>query len=274
MKIRSLPLLFSALALLGGVPFASAQSLSQAAAAPLRAGAPVQVYPPTARESAPAAPQRIDETLFTTYSISADQTSLSYLVCGSTQNSGGCFSSGTFGTFGKVAAILEGKPTTDLSTGTVTRPIYVLDGASGANGDGVSLSVFTKTDVITPDFDFVTVALAQTVPLPLAGGTNAVASMAANAHFLFIGTDKSPQAVRLSKVALTPTPIGGFSPPINVVAITADQYGYVAITFGGIRSGGETGFYLYGPDGNLAEDGGGAQFTVGTMQAILPGALP
>ena len=60
----------------------------------------------------------------------------------------------------------------------------------------------------------------------------------------------------------------------NVVAITADQYGYVAITFGGIRSGGETGFYLYGPDGNLAEDGGGAQFTVGTMQAILPGALP
>ncbi len=84
--------------------------------------------------------------------------------------------------------------------------------------------------------------------------------MAANPQFLFVGTDRSPQGVEVNKRNLTFSQVGGFSPPINVTAITADRYGYVTLTCGSF-SGGQSGFYLFGPDGSLQEDGGGADFT-------------
>ena len=216
------------------------------------------------------ASQRIDGTLFTTYSRDTNDTTLGLTVCGSTQNTEGCYGSASLGPFGKIGAILESNPQTDLSTNTVTRSIYVVDSASGTSQNGVTLFVYTKTDAITPDFDTVTVTLSKTVALPLTGGLSARTSMAANTQFLFVGTSLTAQGVELNKRTLTPVLVGGFSPPINVSAITADQYGYVTITFGSFN-GGESGFYLFGPDGSGQEDGGGADFTVGTTQAVLPG---
>lgn len=215
----------------------------------------------------------IDATLFTTYTIDSAHTNVSWLVCGSTQNTSGCYASGNLGPFGKVGALMEGNPKTDLSTNTVTRAIYVLDIASGSNLNEVELSVYTKTDTITPDFDTVSVTLSKTVSLPLVGGTSAGASMAANNKFLFIGTNRSPEGVELNKRTLSISQFGGFSPPINVSAITADQYGYVTATFGSF-TGGESGFIVFGPDGSLQEDGGGADFMLNTVQAVLPSTLP
>ncbi len=214
----------------------------------------------------------IDATLYTTYTIDSAHTSVTWIVCGSTQNTSGCYASGNLGPFAKVGALMEGNPKTDLGTNTVTRAIYVLDIASGSNLNGVVLSVYTKTDTITPDFDTVTVTLSKTVSLPLVGGSSAAASMAANNKFLFIGTNRSPQGVELDKRTFSITQVGGFSPPINVSAITADKYGYVTMTFGKFNDI-ENGFVVFGPDGGFREDGGGADFMLNTVQAVLPSTL-
>jgi hypothetical protein len=214
-----------------------------------------------------------DATLFTTYNINPSHTSVSWVVCGSTQQSSGCYDSGSLGPFGKVGALIEGNSSTNRTTNTVTRAIYVLDIATGSNLNGVTLYVYKKTDTVTSSFDTTSVTLFKTVSLPLAGGSSALASMAANNKFLFIGTNQSPQAVEIQKGTFSITQVGGFSPPINVSAITADQYGYVTVQFGSFSTG-ENGFVVLGPDGGGREDGGGAAFMLNTVQAVLPSTLP
>lgn len=215
----------------------------------------------------------LDSTLYTTYSINTAHTGVNWIVCGSTQGSSGCYSSGSIGPFGKVGAIMEGNPSTNLAKGTVTRNIYFLDIASGTGANGVVLFVYKKVDTISSTYDSVIVTLSKTVDLPLTGGSTALASMAANAKFLFVGTNQSPQAVEIQKSNLVYTSFGGFSPPVNVTAITADPYGYVTVSFGSF-GGGESGIYVMGPDGTLREDGGGAYFMLNTVQAVLPATLP
>ncbi len=219
--------------------------------------------------AAPAVP--IDGTLFTTYSQDTAHTTVSYLVCGSTPGSSGCYASGSLGPFGRIGALMEGNPKTDLSTNTVTRAIYVVDIATGTNLDAVELFIYRKTDTITTDFDTVSVTLSHTINLPLVGGSSAVASMAANTKFLFIGTNRSPEAVELDKRTFSISQFGGFSPPINTSSITADQYGYATLTFG--RNGGDSGFIVIGPDGSEQEDGGGSQFMLNTIEAVLSSTL-
>jgi hypothetical protein len=214
-----------------------------------------------------------DETLFTTYNINADRTSVNWVVCGSTQQSSGCYAAGSLGPFGKVGALLEGNQSSNLTTKTVTRAIYVVDIEAGSSLNGVTLYVYKKKDTVTSSFDTVSVTLSKTLSLPLIGGSSALASMAANNKFLFIGTNQSPSGLEVQKVTFAITQIGGFSPPINVTAITADKYGYVALTFGSF-SGGENGFVVIGPDGFGREDGGGASFMLNTVQAVLPSTLP
>lgn len=214
-----------------------------------------------------------DATLFTTYSLSSLDQTVFWDVCGSTALTGGCFASGSLGPFGKAGALMEGNPSVDLNTNTVTRAIYVVDIASGGGGNGVVLYVYKKTDTVSSTFDTVTVTLSETVTLPLTGGSTALCSMAANNSFLFVGTDQSPQAVRVHKSSFTVTQVGGFFPPINVAAITADKYGYVTVTQGHF-SGGESGFSVFGPDGTLQEDGGGASFMLNTVTAVSTTTLP
>jgi hypothetical protein len=176
------------------------------------------------------------------------------------------------GPFGKIGTMLEGNPTVKRKANSVTRNIYVVDVAAGPQGNQVVLYVYKKTDAVTQSSDTITVALTNTVTLPLTGGTTAQCAMAANDGFLFIGTDQTPEAVRVQKSDLSVATIGGFSPPINVTSITSDQYGYVAVTFG--TSGGETGNVEFGPNGEGVGDGGGAWFMAGTGLGLATSNIP
>jgi hypothetical protein len=213
----------------------------------------------------------IDEGLYATYTLSTDRTHLSLSVCGSLPGSSGCYGGADLGPFNSVGAVLEGLPSTNVTTNTVTRDIYVIDAAAGPNKVGVNLYVYSRTDIISGSNDSITVVLIDTVALPLIGSTSAKASIAGNNGFLFVGTNKSPQAVMVNKKTLKFTQVGGFSPPINVSSITADEYGYVTITFGSFNATG-SGSYVFGPNGSPQGDGGGASFTVGTGHecSLLP----
>jgi hypothetical protein len=223
---------------------------------------------PVLAQTASAPPAPPDSTLFTTYSLYSSDTTVDWVVCGATQETEGCYAAGSLGPFGRVGAMLEGKPSVKGST--VTRAIYVVDAQAAS---GVELFVYKKTDTVSAESDTVTVTLAKTVNLPLTGGSSASCSMAANTGYLFIGTDQSPQAVEVKKSDLSVTQIGGFSPPINVTAITADSYGNVTVTQGDLNSG-ENGFYVFGPTGGGEEDGGGASFMLETTGAFVPSAVP
>jgi hypothetical protein len=198
-----------------------------------------------------------DSNLFTTYSFYSTYTNVNWIVCGSTQETEGCYDAGSLGPFGHAGALIEGNES--VSGNTVKRNIFVVDDADGG-GTGVKLYVYTKTDVITPTFDTTTVSLTNTVTLPLTGGAHVTTYMAADDGFLFIGTNQSQSAVRVQKSDLAVGQIGGFSPPINVSSITSNKYGYVAVTFGGIS--GSDGSYEFDPFGNLTEGGGGADFVL------------
>jgi hypothetical protein len=205
----------------------------------------------------------LDSTLYTTYSVPSDDTSVSWIVCGSTAQTSGCYAAGSLSPFVKAGAMIEGNPTT--SGNTVTRFIYIVD--SGAST--VVLYVYKKTDTITVSSDTVSVTLVRKVNLPLTGSSTAQTFMAANNSYLYIGTDQSTQAARVKKSNLSVVTAGAFS--YNVSAITADQYGYVTITQG---SSFPSGFAVYDPSGNMVEDGGGASFMLDTVQGILTSNLP
>jgi hypothetical protein len=216
------------------------------------------VIPLAAQRSVP--PAAPDSGLFTNYSLYSygGQTTVDWVVCGSTQNSDGCYSSGQLGPFTAVGAMLEGDPF--VKGNVVTRAIYVVD--SGRAND-VKLYVYNKVDTVTADYDTATVTLRRKVTLPLTGGSDVSCSMAANKNFLFIGTDQTELAAMVQKSNLDVTSVGGV--PGNVVAITSDQYGYVTITNAG---SGFTDFTVLNPNGQLEEDGGGSDFVVGTTQAV------
>jgi hypothetical protein len=213
-----------------------------------------------------------DATVYTFYFLDAAHTDAAWSTCGQVGNTGGCFNGGSLGPFGKIGALMEGKPKVDRSTNTVTRNIYVLDVAAGSNLDQVQLYVYTKTDAITSDFDGVTVTLSNTISLPLRGGTLTRGSMAANDKFLFIGTSRSPDVIEVQKHTFAVTDIpGGFSRNVN--AITANQYGYVTVTFGPFDPNKINGNIEFDPNGQPIGFGGGPWFMLGTQQAFLPSTV-
>jgi hypothetical protein len=214
-----------------------------------------------------------DANLYVSYFFGSGYQNVEWVVCGSTETSEGCYSSGSMGPFGKAGAMIESRfPSINLTTNTVTRLIFVVDVAGGTSGDGVSLYVYRRTDKITSSYDTTTVDLIKTVSLPLSGGSTASCFMVANSGYVFIGTDQGPFAVRVQKSNYDVTEIGGFSPPVNVSSITSDPYGFVTVTFGGFLNG-ENGFVQFGPNGEGVADGGGAWFMLnsfGLSTATLP----
>lgn len=213
-------------------------------------------------------PAPLDSGLYTNYTIDTALQNLTWIVCGSTQGSSGCYGSGSLGPFGKIGAMIEGYPATQSNV--VTRFIYVEDVAAG--GSGVSLFVYKKIDTITTSGDTISVTLTKTVSLPLTGGSTASGFMAANKSFLFAGTDQSQAAVEVKKSNFSVTSISVTS-GLNISSITADQYGYVTVTQG-TPTGGATAFGVWGPTGGLVEDGGGTQFMLETINGVLPSTLP
>lgn len=141
----------------------------------------------------------IDSTLYTTYTMNATRTNISWVVCGSTSTTNGCYGSGSLGTFGRVGAIMESNPSQNVTKSTVTRNIYVLDVAYGPAANGVALYVYKKVDTVSVSDDTIAVTLFKTVSLPLTGGSTTVASMAANTPFLYIGTNRDDLAVQVEE---------------------------------------------------------------------------
>ena len=73
-------------------------------------------------------------------------------------------------------------------------------------------------------------------------------------------------AVEINKRTFSVTQLG-VSPPINIFAITANDYGYATLSFGSFDSS-DTAFIVVGPDGSDVEDGVGSQFMLNTDQSI------
>jgi hypothetical protein len=197
--------------------------------------------------------------LFATYSTSGDGTDVSFDVCGSTQQSNGCYGGATLGPFGHACGVIEGAPKTKGDV--VTRDIYVLDKGSTGTSQAV-LDVYKRTDTITDTFDTVQVSLTQSVSLGLPGGPSTECSMAAGKAYVFAATTASTQAAAIDISSLAVSLVGGFSPPADVTSITADDRGYVSIQF-------TSGFYVFAPDGSGEEDGGGNAALVNTRNGWL-----
>jgi hypothetical protein len=213
-----------------------------------------------------------DANLYTSYYFGTGYQTVTWIVCGSTLETEGCYDAGMLGPFGTAGALIEGNASVNISTSTVTRYVYVVDSAAGS-GTGVALNVYKKTDVVSSTFDTTTVTLMKTVSLPITGGTTAICSMAANNGYLFIGTNQSPFLVRVQKSNLSLEQIGAFEPPINVISITSDKSGFVTATYGD-PTGGDKGTVQFGPDGYLVDDGGGAWFMLNTYVALTTTTLP
>jgi hypothetical protein len=213
----------------------------------------------TAQSSAAQPAVAPDATLYTNYYGSL--TTVNWIVCGSTEESEGCYGFGNIGPFVSVGAMLESVPS--VAGDVVTRYIYVVD----AGASPVTLYVYKKTDTVSSSSDTTVVTLYKTVSLaPLVGGDSVTTYMAANTRYLYIGTSQSPNAVSVNKSNLKVSELGGFSPPIDVTSITSDEYGYVTVTQG-------SAFSVYGPNGSFEEDGGGTQFMLGTTQAVPASSL-
>lgn len=219
----------------------------------------------SARAQAPAkATAALDANLFTTYSLFNGQT-VALTVCGSTQESEGCFGSASLGPFGRPGAILESNPYTRGDV--VTRYIYIVDVAAGSASNGVELYVYKKTDTITSSTDTVSVTLAHTISLSsLIGGTSANCFMVANGTYLFLGTDQGPNVITVNKGTLAVNVAAGQFEP-NITAITSDGYGFVTVTWG------NSVFGVFDPAAEGVEGGGGADFTVNTVSAVSTASL-
>jgi hypothetical protein len=71
----------------------------------------------------------------------------------------------------------------------------------------------------------------------------------------------------VSKTDYSQSTVGGFSPPIPLISIIGDNRGYVSVNFG---SGTNTGFILFGPNGQSEEDGGGGAVILNEQNAYKP----
>jgi len=225
---------------------------------------------PVAQSTTSALP---DANLYTSYYFGSGYQNVTWIVCGSTAATEGCYGSGTLGPFGKAGALLQSDPVE--YEGAVIRYIYVVDTAAGT-GKSVKLDVYKKSDVTTNTGNTTTVTLVKAVPLPqLVGGAGATAYLAANSGYLFVGTNLSTDAIKLEKTNLTNTfAYGGFSPALNLAGISADSSGNVTMTYGSAAAGGFTGNIQIGADGSLLGDGGGAWVSLNPAIGLITDALP
>jgi hypothetical protein len=215
----------------------------------------------------------IDAGLYTTYSFYNGFVTVDWVVCGQTHGWYGCYSSGSLGPFGNVGALMEGNPSTNGNT--VTRALYIVDVGTGSGVNAIKLYIYKKVDTITPPNDSVTITLTKTVQLPLVGGTSTSCFMAANSSFLFIGTNQSPQAVSVKKSNFAVTQLFEGAVGVNVSSITTDKYGDVTVTQGnGVGNPPVFAFAVFGPNGELEEDGGGASYILNTATGLSTSTLP
>ncbi len=198
----------------------------------------------------------LDAGLIAQYNASA--TGVQFTVCGSTQDSSGCYGGGSMSApFEQACAVLEGTPKQKKTV--VTRDIYVLDKRTSKT-DPVMLYVYTRADTISDSYDSVSVTLKQQIALPTTGGVKSNCYMVANDSFVYAGTDASGTIGVVDKKALTANPLNGGG---NLSSLTADARGYIAMDFGGS-------FAIFDPNGGNVESGGGTGYVVQTRSAWKP----
>lgn len=201
----------------------------------------------------------LDDGLYAEFS--ASPTSVSFLVCGATGGTEGCYGSATLSPpFEQACAVLEGKPRTKGDV--MTRAIYVLDKRT-SNSDPIMLYVFERKDVIGGGSDSVSATLKTTVNLGLLGGQSSSCSLAGNINYVYAATSVDQVVAGVDKKNFSVTDLGGFSPPATVTSITSDDRGYIALHF-------NEGFYIFDPDGNGLADGGGAADFINRRNGWLP----
>ena len=194
---------------------------------------------------------------YTTYNFSP--TSITWITCGSTSTSEGCYGSGEINGFGKICAVLQD---TAKASDKSRNDLYVLDSDYKHQGT-VALHVIRKTVTTANGFITTKFARLQTIDLPLQGGHNVGCQAAANASVVIVATNASTTAVEINKGTFSAGSVGGFSPPSTVTSIVADAAGYITVNFG-------EGFYLFGPDGSGVEDGGGSAYLIPGDNAYIP----
>lgn len=197
----------------------------------------------------------LDSEIFTTWKFGRDGTSLSYLVCGSTKKTEGCYANGNLSPFENACAILD-VPATRVDR-VLTRDMYVLDGRTSA-AEPVLLDVYTRTDTFKKGVDRVAFTLKQQITLDLPGG-KAHCAMAAGNTDLFVGTSASQTVLRIDKSDFSTFEFGQIGP---ITSISADDRGFVGVQGGG--------FEVFAPDGQSLEDGGGPGALINTRNALTP----
>lgn len=203
---------------------------------------------------------QINANLYTTYNVTSDEKEVSWITCGATQGSEGCYSSGNLSPFGKVCAMIE--DTAVINGDTVTQHVYVMD-SHHKGGASAYLDVYLKTDVISESYDTTTFQLQNRVELGIPAGKKVKCYLAGNPVNVYAGTSVSDSAAVVNKANLGVQSIGGFSPPAPLTSIQADDRGYVTINFG-------NGFILVGPNGEGEEDGGGNQVLLNPLNGYIP----
>ena len=207
-----------------------------------------------------------DSTLYTYYETN-QPTELHWVTCGSLPLSEGCYGSGSLGPFTNACAIVQSVPGA-INPFTVVRYIYVLDTGSQANG--MTLTAYKRTDSLTQSNDTITIQTLATVPLPsLVGGSGVTCMMVQNPTNVYAASNQSSDAVSINKTTYAVNTVGEVFG--NVTAITADSYGYVTINQ---EQNGTYGNTVYGPNGQLEGDGGGAYFMINPIDAVNPANYP
>jgi hypothetical protein len=194
---------------------------------------------------------------YTTYNFSP--TEISWITCGATSTSEGCYGSGTIKGFGKICAVLQDPA---KSSDKSRNNLYVLDSDYKHQGT-VALHVIRKTVTTANGYITTKFTRLQTIDLALQGGRSVGCEAAANANVVVAGTNTSTTAIEINKSTFATGSVGGFSPPANVTSIVADAAGYITVNFG-------EGFYLLGPDGSGVEDGGGSAYLIPGDNAYIP----
>jgi hypothetical protein len=200
--------------------------------------------------------------LYTTYNVA--DASLSWSTCGSVPGSDGCYGSGNVGPFTRICAVLETPKQFDAASSE--QRIFVVDG-NDSGKHTVSLSVFTKRDVVSGPSATTTITRAAKIDLPLNRAPGDHCFAARNAAVLVVGTAATTTAAIIDETNFNVSTLGGFSPPINVSSVLANEAGYISINYG--SSAADSGFILLGPDGTSVEDGGGMESLFGSQNAYL-----
>jgi hypothetical protein len=166
-----------------------------------------------------------DSGLFTEYKIARHR--ISFTICGSLEQTFGCYFSGKLDRFEHACAVLSGDVTTNGDV--LTQPIYVLDKRKAA-GDPVYLYVYTRTDTINASADTVNVVLKNKIQLPTGfkGGSAARCAMAANSVSVFVSTNISSDTYLVDKTSLVVTGLGIGS----ASSVTSDGRGFVTMNVG------------------------------------------